>query len=121
MSISAKGKLPLDLVDTCATNLFEYKHYDVNRRPRRTVKLDKIDAGKAFVEMEKAAEGIEQLLNLNPTMDCDTLCNTLTDEIYRCCSESRVKKGVVVTNILSNQNCNSKNYRAIAQTNFLHY
>ena len=32
-----------------------------------------------------------------------------------------MKKGVVTTNILSNQNCNSKNYRAIAQTNFLHY
>ena len=47
LSISAKAKLPLDLVDKCATNLFEYKHYDVNRRPRRTVKLDKIDAGKA--------------------------------------------------------------------------
>ena len=56
LSISAKAKLPLDLVDTCATNLFEYKHYDVNRRPRRTIKLDKIDVGKVVAEMEKAVQ-----------------------------------------------------------------
>ena len=103
MSISAKTKLPLDFVDTCAANMFEYKHYDVNRKPRRTVKLARIDVETTVAQMVKAAENIDQTLILNPTMDSNTLCMTLTNEIYRCCSENRVKKGEIVATILDNK------------------
>ena len=121
VGITAKRKLPLHFVDACASNLFMYKHFDVNRKIKRPVKLEKINIAAVVSEMEQAAEDIERTITENPTIDANTLCKTLTKEIYRCCAENRKKNDEVATSILNNSNCTSANYKAIAKTNFLQY
>ena len=121
LSITTKRKLPLHFVNSCAAELFLYNHYDVNRRPKRNMKLVKLDVAAVVSELEKVATDIERTLASNSNIDNSTLCITLTNEIYRCCSQNRLKKRETATTILNNQNCKSVNYHAIAQTNFLQY
>ena len=103
----------------CASNLLQYKHFDVNHKIKRPVKLGRINIAVAVSEMEKAAEDIEQTISGNPNMDANTLCKILTKEIYRCCTENRIKNNVTTTSILNNTTCTSANYKGIATTNFL--
>ena len=111
--------MSLDIVSECAANLFEHKHFDINRKVKRTVKLKNINVAKVEAALDEAARMIETKITDNT--DNSTLSAMITDEIYRCCSENRIKKQKITPVLLTNGNCNSHNYIAIANANFTQY
>ena len=122
ITISSKVKLNLNFVNACASDTFKYNHYDVNRKLVKTIKLSQLDLNSISVSMENTAAKINSTIYNNPEMDINDICSFVTNEIYRTCKENRTKKNDRrKVNILSNENCTSKNYHAIANANFLRY
>ena len=122
ITVSTKVKTQLNLVAACAADTFEYNHYDVNRKPVKNIKRSQLNVDNTVTALGNTAEKIKQMLTDNPDMDNSRLCTIITNEIYRCCKETREKKAEPTTiNTLLNENCTSKNYYAIANANFLRY
>ena len=116
ISISCQATLstPLDFVHDCAYHTYNNDQYDINRRLRQPIKIDRIDV-KAAIE------------KLSIPFDLGTDNNNissikLANHIYKCCSESYKvdeKDQIHITGNLLN--CKSTHFKAIAEANLFTY
>ena len=109
----------LELVYKCSKDIFNYDHLDVNRRILPPLKLHRIDIKKAISSLEVSADKIKEEIG-NDMYDNSTLSNLISNTIYNSCrSNYKTKEGQVLPDMTPNLiNCNSKNFKAIAQANF---
>ena len=106
----------------CSKDIFNYDHLDVNRRILPPLKLHRIDIKKVISSMKVGADKIKEEI-ANDIYDNNTLSNLISNTIYNACrSNYKEKEDQVLHDMTPNLiNCNSKNFKAIAQANLSTY
>ena len=111
-----------DIINECAKGFLSYDHFDLNKKLRKTTRVEKCDLAKLYKELEDL--GNELLPELETDMltrnGLETLNKRITDGIYTACRRSKRKHTPihVTGNLL---NCDSKHFKAIADANAMNY
>ena len=109
----------LDIVYKCAKGCFNDNHNDINRRLKVPIKLSRVDVRKAVTLMDTYATELKDTIL---EMDNDILSTHIANNIYESCKRSYKQRVPTNTPLAPNlQNCNSKNFKAIAEANFYSY
>ena len=122
LTIGAKISLPLGIINNCACGFRNYDHYDVSKRIKKMIRLKTLNLCNLNIEMEWLGYTIHDKLLMQPRTieDIDKLCNEIADGLYQCCVNSKRSIDNVQRTPLQ-KNCNSENYKAIAEANFSSY
>ena len=109
----------LHFIKRCSEGLFNYDHWDVNKRIRNPISILKLDIPKVVASLE---EWGSCLLNEDlEDADVDILCGRINDSIYKSCQDNR-NPSIDTIPILPNfQNCNSTHFKAMANMNLYSY
>ena len=117
LSVVVDLTTPLHIVYKCAKDIFSYDHLDINKRILPPLKIHRIDVRKAMEIMNESAEKLKEEL-LIKEKEPNTLTNLLSNNIYDSCKSTNKEKEDDITIDLPNlKNCNSKNFKAIANMN----
>ena len=120
VEFSRKPKTSLALVAQCARHTLIDDHNDVNRRITKPVKLKNVDAVSTITDLRTLAMEIKQMV-LHNEQNPNELCNIITHDIYQTCKKNRRKAESETSEISFNNNCTSKNFKAIAEANYERY
>ena len=104
---------PLEFEHDCAYHMFNNQQYDVNRRLRNPIRLDRVDITRAVERLSQPFTLSEDDNNLSAVQ--------LTNHIYDCCRDNYKNEDdriVLTDNLL---NCTSVNFKAIAEANLATY
>ena len=122
ITISMKRNLPLPLIESSAAGFLSYKHYDINRKIPRTVKLENCNLVNLMNDLETL--GNELLLEfgneIETKQEMECLNQKITEGIYQACRRNR--RTETVNELISSgpenlRNCDSQNFQAIADAN----
>ena len=111
---------PLETVYECSKSVFNYDHYDINKRLKPPLNITRMDIATAITLLDEKAKEIREEMSQG-RMENNSLSIKITDGIYNACRNSYVKtipKLPLTGNLV---NCTSANFKAIAQANFAAY
>ena len=125
ITISVKRDLPLDLIDDCALYFLSEKHYDINRKLRRSVRFEDCNLVNLVSDLDLLGRNLQEETDALETKEqVEELNKKITDGIYEACIRNRRKETLseLITHENENlQNCSSKNFQAIADANAAYY
>lgn len=124
ITINMNRSPPLELIDECASHFLSYKHYDINRKLRRSVRFEDCNLVSLVNDLDKLGHKLqEELTEPIETKDqVEELNRKITDGIYEACIRNRRKESLSELITHENlRNCNSKNFQAIADANAAFY
>ena len=104
---------PLEFVHECAYHTFSNQQYDVNRRLRNPIRLDRIDIVRAIEELSIPFSLGNDDNNLSAVR--------LTNHIYDCCRDNYKNEEDHIELTGNLLNCTSANFKAIAEANLVAY
>ena len=119
ITLSMKRNFPLPLLESCAAGLFSYKHYDINRKIPKTVRMENCNLVNLMKDLETL--GNELLLEhgneIETKQEMECLNRKITKGIYEACLKNR--RTETLTEIVNYgtenlRNCGSSNFQAIA-------
>ena len=113
---------PLNMIYDCSVGFKNYRHYDINRKLPKTLKVDNLNLA-AFGEIleEKAAQIFDKYTNTEPTQNnIDILCNEITETIRAVGMKCKIKDHTHLPSP-TQENCNSGNFVAIADAHQSEY
>lgn len=105
----------LEFIKQCSIGCFNDDHMDINKRKITPLKISKVDWGKALRELEEHSIHIRN--RLQDGISNDVLNSLLSTSIYDICRKNYKKEIRKPVEHKNAKNCNSKNYKAIAQMN----
>ena len=113
-TIKIRMECSMNFIMQCAANVFKYDHWDINKRKLTSLKMERIDWGKARAELETCAESIS--VEIEKGISNEELNTLLSRSIYDICKKNKQPtKEYSVRN--EHPGCNSRNFKAIAQMN----
>ena len=125
ITISVKRDMPLDLIDDCALYFLSEKHYDINRKLRRSVRFEDCNLVNLVSDLDLLGRNLQEETDTLETKEqVEELNKKITDGIYEACIRNRRKETLseLITHENENlQNCSSKNLQAIADANAAYY
>ena len=122
ISISTEYNYPMTFYESCAAGLLSYEHYDVNRKIRRTVRLENCDLVNLTKDLEELGDNLQQEYGNNITSkeEVETLNQKITDGIYNACLKNKRRETLeelINAGSANLQNCDRENFQAIADAN----
>ena len=122
LTVSTKPSYPLAFLESCATGFLSYRHYDINRKIRKTVRMENCDLVNLVSDLEQLGHDLSQefIDNIDSKQKMENLNQKITDGIYEACVRNRRKETLfemIAAGSENLQNCESKNLRAIADAN----
>ena len=109
----------LQFIKSCTDGLFNYDHFDVNKRIRNPISLLKLDIPKVIASLEELGTCL-----LNEDFDnnnVDSLCAQITDGIYTSCQKNKNPPVNLIPTPPNFRNCDSSHYKAMAKVNLYSY
>ena len=95
--------------------MFNDDHLNINKRKVPPIKLSRIDWPKAIAKLEEESRRISDVTSHNH-VDNETFYLLLSNAIYDTCNKKCYKKEKLKVHYPPHaENCNSKNFKAIAQ------
>ena len=122
ITISMERRCPLPILELCADGFLSYKHYDVNRKIPRTVKMENCNLVNLTKDLESLGNDLllefGHEIETKEEMEC--LNEKITKGIYECCARNR--RTETISELINDgsenlQNCDSHNLQAIADAN----
>ena len=113
LECSVSLSTPLEFVHDCAYHTFNNQQYDINRRLRTPIRLDRVD-------VVRAVERLSVPFTLGND-DNNLSAIRLTNHIYDCCRENYKKNDEHIELTGNLLNCTSANFKAIAEANLVAY
>jgi hypothetical protein len=111
---------PLETVYECSKGMFNYDHYDINKRLKPPLNITRMDYSTAVALIEEKANEIKEEMS-HGRIDNNLLATKITNGIYDACRNSYVKKPPELPLTGNLVNCTSANFKAIAHANFVAY
>ena len=120
--ISANRNTPLPIIESCASGFLSYEHYDINRKIRRTVRVERCDLVNLVNDLEVLGNTLQAEYRTNTLTkhEAETLNQKITDGIYQACMKNRRRETLqeLIENENENlQNCDKDNFQAMADAN----
>ena len=122
VTISTKPSFSLEFLETCVSGFLSYRHYDINRKLRKTVKMENCNLLNLVNDLEKLGDDllIEYGNSVESKQEVEVLNQRITDGIYEACIRNKRKE--TLTDMIDRgndnlKNCDSKNFQAIADAN----
>ena len=120
ISCSIIIKPDLHLIRDCAEQQFSYDQYDVSRRIKPVIKLDKIDIPKMISALGVLAENLKT--EMNGRFDENETAAKIENGMYNACKQNKLRSNeTILDDRVEFPNCNSKNFKAIAEINLHTY
>ena len=122
ITLSVERRSPIPILEACAAGFLSYKHYDVNRKIPRTVKMENCNLVNLMKDLESLGNNL--LLEFGQVIETkeemESLNEKITKGIYDCCVRNR--RTETITELINEgsenlQNCDSHNFQAIADAN----
>ena len=113
---------PISIINECACTFKTYHHYDVDKRIRNAININRLN----LITLEPALNILgENILNkykdINPSKEMiNKLTSELTSGLYNCCIDNYFHVDQIRREPLQ-QNCNSENFKAIAEAHKMRY
>ena len=104
---------PLEFIHECAYYTFSNQQYDVNRRLKQPIRLDRVDVIRAIERLSEPFELGNDDNNLETVR--------LTNHIYDCCKDNYKQTDEQIEISGNLLNCTSANFKAIAEANLITY
>ena len=120
VTLSRKPTTQLELVASCALDTLKHDHYDINKKVLQTVRLTQLDVPSCIRALDAAAAEVKAFIE-GGTRSNNDICTKITNIIYATCKANKKTPEHNEEVILTNQNCNSRHYVAIAEANFQRY
>jgi hypothetical protein len=119
LSIKICPSTPLNFIKACAEGVFSDDHYDINKRKLPSLVFSKINWLDAIPDLERQSLVINNALE-DPSLSNDQLEGLITSTIYETCKKNYKQSHNIPTHP-NHANCNSANYKAIADIHFYSY
>ena len=121
LNLELDTRVPLVLINDCSAGFKSYHHYDINKKLKKTIKLENMDLVRLDEDLHTISVELHQhLAASNITAETiHEISNTLTDLIYDCCTRNLRKRDDIRDP--PQQNCTSENFKAIANANYAQY
>ena len=81
--------------------------------------MHKINTINLYNDLQSLTNEITTGIRDNNIFNNNYLNNKITDGIYKACMKNKKGKVTDIKSIPNNENCTSKNYKAIAEANYL--
>ena len=119
LSIKVDIYPPLQLVNDCASGVFKYDHYDMNKRLQKPINIKNINVNNLYTDLEQLAREID--IQNNDSINNDKLSDLVTNGIYKYCIKNKQKREIDMSKIPNSETCTSRHYKAIAEANYQCY
>ena len=122
LKFNVKISYPFQLLAGCTRGFLNYDHYDRSKDIKTRISLKDCDVRRVIQNLNELGNNINISYKNPPTCerDINKLCTEVTDGIYEACRRNKRKRTKKVK-LLINDNCNSENYKAIANINLMQY
>lgn len=110
MHINFSLQPPMSFIDDCNQHFLSYEHYDINHRLLKPVNFKNIDPVLLFSKLQQFASNYVGLVDND---ELSSVCHRINTELYSIC-QACIRSNVMNTSIHVNPNCDSRNFKAIA-------
>ena len=113
---------PLDRVNECSIGFRRHDHYDLSKRIKKIINIKQLDLISLENNLAKFGDDIwKRYQNIHPSQEAiDNFSNDLSKGLYDCLVKSKIRY-VKNVRIPTQTNCNSDNFKAIANTYYKRY
>ena len=122
LSFKANFRYPFHFLQNCAAGFLDYDYYDVNKRINNSISVKKCNLTQLSTKLIDLSSTIKRKYQNSPNnIDVINDMNSdITNGIYNACAESKCRKPTP-SPYLQHENCESKNFKAIAEANLVRY
>ena len=113
---------PISIINECACTFKTYDHYDVDKRIRNAINIHRLNLITLEPALNILGENIlNKYQNINPSKEMiNKFTSELTSGLYNCCIDNYFHVDQIRREPLQ-QNCNSENFKAIAEAHKRRY